>query len=144
MVSAASVVLLIYSLNYNISCKHTPSAHTLAFLPTYLHCFLQFLQHQWFILKEEPNLLHNGIDIRFLCSNHAEEVEQLGNGEEEELFILDSQQGHFFTPLGEHLGCLIHLGGGRKEEKEEGKDGEERVGENGLSSVLLYQVLERR
>lgn len=59
-------------------------------------------------------------------------MEQLGNGEEEELFILDSQQGHFFTPLGEHLGCLIHLGGGRKEEKEEGKDGEERVREKGV------------
>ena len=125
MVTAASMVLHIYSLKYIISCKHTPSAHTLAFLPTYLHCFLQFLQHQWFILKEKPDLLHNGIDIRFLCSNHAEEVEQLGNGEEQQLFILDSQQGHFFTPLGEHLGCLIYLGRTDKKKEERRKRGKE-------------------
>ena len=144
MVSAASMVLHIYSRKYIISCKHTPSAHTLAFLPTYLHCFLQFLQHQWFILKEKPDLLHNGIDIRFLCSNHAEEVEQLGNGEEQQLFILDSQQGHFFTPLGEHLGCLVYLG--RKERKRRrrkmGKTERRRREKKGLSSVLPYQVLE--
>ena len=76
-------------------------------------------------------------------------MEQLGNGEEQQLFILDSQQGHFFTPLGEHLGCLIHLGRKEREKckkEERRKRGKtERRGreKKELSSVLLYQVLEK-
>lgn len=88
----------------------------------YLHCLLQFLQHKGLVLEEESNLLHDGIDVRLLSHNHAVEVKQLGDGEKQQLFVLHPQLGHFFTPLGECLGCLMDL-------KKRRGGAEERIGE---------------